>query len=377
MTRQPKSDILILVEDPGAANFVIDLPTALSRRGLGVHLMSGGVATAYLAQYGVATGRLPPCAGLDDLIAKVSPRLVAIGTAEDPDCAGLQLAALARERGIPTIGLVDASTNLTHRFRGRTDNPLEFCPDTVIVPDERARAGLLALGLRHERIFISGHPHWDYVRSAGRRMRDERRDAVRQRLFAESLANRRVVVFVAELSDGLVPSEFERSAEYSLTGTRSSRGRTEIVIEELLLALEPIRSEVYLILRLHPKNEATDFPAHRALFDTVSRDEPAFDLLYAADAVVGMTSMMLIEAALLDRPTLAILPRAVESEWLPTTVAGVTPYAVTRVDVADKIVELMVEKPKVNQTLLQDLFPLGAMDRVADVFETLVLPGQL
>jgi hypothetical protein len=373
MTSQ-KSDILILVEDPGAANFVIELPTALGRRGLRVHLASDGTATDYLAQRGVATDRLPPSADLENLIAKVSPRLVAIGTAEDPECAGLRLTALARERAIPTVGLIDASTNLAHRFRGRTDNPLQFSPDTVIVSDQQARDGLIALGLRHERIVVSGHPHWDYVRCAERRLRDLPRDAVRQGLFANALDNRRVLVFVAELSNGLVPSEFERSAEYSLTGTGSSRGRTEIVIEELLLALQPVRPSIYLVLRLHPKNETADFSSYRPAFDAVSKTEPPFDLLYAADAVVGMTSMMLVEAALLGRPTLAILPRAKEAEWLPTMAAGVTPYAATRADVGRKVIELLTNPPMVDRTQLDKLLPSGATDRVADAFEASISP---
>jgi hypothetical protein len=53
-------------------------------------------------------------------------------------------------------------------------------------------------------------------------------------------------------------------------------------------------------------------------------------MVFACDLVCGMTTMLLYEAALLGRPTLAILPRAVEGAWLPTIASGVTPAAITR-----------------------------------------------
>jgi hypothetical protein len=367
-----RSDVLILVEDPGAANFVAELPDVLARRGYQVHLATGGTATDYLAQRGIATEPLSPDSDLVPLIERTAPRLVLIGTAEHPDSVGLKLVALAAARRIPSVGVLDASTNLAHRFRGNGTDPLQYCPDTVIVPDSISHDGLVALGLAQDRIVLAGHPHWDYVRAAGRQLQSQDRAALRRRLFGAEVPDRRILVFAAEILGGLDPHQLRRTSAYSLIGTGGSIERSEIVMEELLHALAPLRSRVFLVLRLHPKNAPGDFAAHFAAFDTVSKTEPVLALLHAADAVVGMTSMLMIEAALLNRPTLAILPRAEEVQWLPTAATGVTPFATNRAEVEKNIAALVVSPRPPDAGVLERLFPPHALERVTAAVEQLL-----
>ena len=104
----------------------------------------------------------------------------------------------------------------------------------------------------------------------------------------------------------------------------------------------------------------------------MSRTEQALALLHAADAVVGMTSMLMIEAALLSRPTLAILPRAEEVHWLPTAAAGLTPYATSRVEVEKSIAGLVVSPRRPDPSALERLFPPHALERVAAAVERLL-----
>jgi hypothetical protein len=371
-----RCDVLILVEDPGAANFVAELPHILAERGYTVHLASSGIATEYLARRGLAIDPLPPKCDLEALVARKAPRLVAVGTAEDPDSLGLRLVALAAARHLPSVGMLDASTNLVHRFRGGSGNPLQFCPDTVIVPDRASYDGLIALGLADHRIVVAGHPHWDYVRTSGRRLRTEDRAILRRAMFGMELRDRRVLVFAAEVSGGLDPQQFQRTSEYLLTGGGDSCGRTEIVIEEFLRALAPLRDRTFLVLRLHPKNTPSDFSPYLTAFDAVSKMEPSIELLHAADAVIGMTSMLMIEAALLNRPTLAILPRVEEAAWLPTATAGVTPYATSRADVERKLSDLLLSPRPQDPAMLERLFPPGALERVAMTIEERLRRGK-
>jgi hypothetical protein len=370
--RARRSDVLILVEDPGAANFIAELPDLLARRSYKVRLATVGVATDYLAQRGVVTERLSPNFDIDAMIERTAPRLILIGTSEDPDSIGLKLVALAAAMRIPSVGILDASTNLAHRFRGNSTNPLQYCPDTVIVPDSASHDGLVALGLAADRVLVAGHPHWDYVRATGRQLQNQDRVALRRAMFGAEVPDRRVLVFAAEILGGLDPNQLRRTSAYSLTGTADGAERTEIVIEEFLHALIPLRSQVFLVLRLHPKNAPDDFAAHFAAFDSISKIEPALTLLHAADAVVGMTSMLMIEAALLKRPTLAILPRAEEAQWLPTTAAGVTPYATSRAEVEKRISDLVANPRPPDFNALERLFPPHALERVAAAIEQIL-----
>jgi len=371
-----RPDVLIFVEDPGAANFVTDLPRELCERGYTVHLASYGKATSHLTQRGIASNPLPVGVDVEAFAKQFAPRLLAVGTAENPDSIGLRLIAIARSLGIRSVAMVDASTNLDFRFRGRSANALAFCPDIVMVPDNIGRDHLVRIGLDQGRVVVTGHPHWDHVRSAYRYLRQQGRDDWRRRLFGVSVPERIVVLFAAETSSGLNCRQFQRADDYSLAGDRDSLGRTEIVIEELLIAAAPWRREIHLILRLHPSQAQHDLSAYYRDFDGVSRSGTSLEAVYASDVVVGMTSMLMVEAALMDRPTLAILPRASEAAWLPTIAAGVTPYATSRLEVAQQLEHLLKCRSRPNPSSLDQLCPRGALKCAAAIFERLLREGR-
>jgi hypothetical protein len=370
-----KSDIVIVVEDPGAANFVAELPHLLRQRGRRVHLLAGGAAVPHLRKLNVIAE--PLADDPDAVLTTLSPCLLAIGTAEDPDSFGLGLVAAARARAIPTVGLVDSSTHLEFRFRGHSDNPLKFLPDTVIVPDSLSQNGFARLGVARKRIVVAGHPHWDLVRTTYRSLEQTDRAELRARLFKLPDKRRKVMLFAAEISTGMSPGQFQRSEEYTLTGRGTRRGRTEIVIEEFLGAVAPRRSELSLVLRLHPKQAPSDLSAYRLEFDFVSQSEASLEVVFASDMVVGMTSMLMMEAALMQRPTLAILPRAREAGWLPTIAAGITRCATTRGAVSEKVTALIDYPQRPEAVALDGLFPPGASQRVADTLDALLTPTRM
>ena len=324
-------EILIFVEDPGAANYVADLPEQLTGQGLSTRLLSAASATDYLAQRGIQSESLSSAPSLFPFSFSLAPLLI-VGTSENLDTFGLELIDRCREAGGVSVGVVDAFANAAYRFRGRTTNPLAHAPDWLLVPDVWTRDAFIALNFLTDHIVICGHPHYDAVRTEEKRMEGIGRIALRQKWLPDAEANRPIVVFVAEISDGMERAQFQRSPDYTLHGRGGNDGRTEIVIEELLDATAQMQPRPYLVLRLHPKNTPKEFARYANCFDLISGGGSPLELVYSADAVVGMTSMLLLEAALLQRPTLAVLPRAVERDWLPTLRSSLTPCATTRAE---------------------------------------------
>lgn len=359
--------VLVFVEDPGAANGVIGLPRALRARAVDVHVVATGVAETYLDGKLDQIERLASGVSADALLDRERPTAVLVGTSENPDTLGLALVDAARRRGVPTVGFVDALANAEHRFRGRADAPLAHCPELVLVPDSWTKDAFTALGLAAERVGVTGHPLYDAVLARAAELEREGKDAVRARAFPNAPHDVRVVTFASEISTGLDPAQFQRSPAYTLHGRGTRHGRTEIVLEELAAALCELHPRPYFVLRLHPKNTLEELGALVAEADHVSREGPALDVAYASDLVAGMTSTILLEAALLGRPTLSIVPRALERDWLPTTRSGITRAATTREELRS---ELRAWTGRPNEPV-RAFATAGALDRMADVLAEL------
>lgn len=323
-------DFLFYVEDPGAANCAAELPDALDVRGWRAELFADGHASAYLLSR--RTGFTPWTIERTAVqrIAERQPRAVVVGTSENPDSPGLALIRVARSYGIPSVGLVDAASNAAHRFRGRSEEPLHSAPDWLVVPDEATRRAYLDLGFPDSQIVLCGHPHYDWVVAARLGLEQRGCDAVRRSVFPGVRANQKVVVFAAELSSGLGAEQFRRNSEYTLHGDGSSDLRTDVVLQEFLQALEKIPPRPYLVLRLHPKNRPEEFAAYSQRFDAISSGGNTLEVVFAADLVVGMTTMLLLEACLLGRPALSVIPRSTEMDWQPAIGMGLLPCVWTR-----------------------------------------------
>ncbi|MBT8003942.1 MAG: hypothetical protein HN578_13605 [Rhodospirillales bacterium] len=359
------TEILIFVEDPGAANCVTRLPSALEDLSIGTSLFAAGTAVGYLGQQGIAFTELPEGSTAASLLDNASPKLVLVGTSEDPDTFGLQLVAPAQERGIPTVGIVDGPANPQHRFRGRGDAPLHHVPDFLIVPTDPLKKTFVQLGHGQENIFIGGHPHYDAIKEKRGALREIGRAALRKKILPEISDERPLIVFAAEISDGLDPTQFQRSADYTLRGRGQSDLRTNIVLEELLDSLNTLGPKPYMVLRLHPKNTRQEYSVYASEIDHISDSGSPLDVCFAADLVVGMTSILLIEAAILGRPTLSIIPRDVEKNWLDSIELGLTKVATSRDELHQAISQFMKDWPKETDNRVDEVINFGSTDRIA------------
>lgn len=366
------TDVLIFVEDPGAANYLAQLPAALAGRGWFVKVLADGYAREHLIQLGMHPEAVQHPVAPRRILTSVNPRVLMVGTASNPDTLGLALVAEARLAKIESIGVVDASMSLDHRFRGQSDKPLAYAPDWLFVVDESTRAAYVTLGYPAERIIVCGHPHYDYMRTVRKKLENEGQNAIRQRVLPGVSKERKVVIFATECSARLYRLQTDSLADYTLVGRETGKGRTEVVLEEFLDAVQLVRPRPYLVLRLHPKDILEDYIEYVNEFDLVSSSGSPFELLYAADLVVGLTTMLMLEAALLGKLTLSIVPRAVEMDWLPSVRAGITPCVTTRKQLRTALVDLLCDSSHMPCANVDDVIPFGSLQRVVDFTERLL-----
>lgn len=359
------SRAVVLVEDPGAANYAAELPEALGTRGVDATLLAIGPALEFLERRGSAPFADAGDADPEAILERHRPSLVVVGTSENPRSPTLELVRVCRERGIPTVGIVDSPAASELRFRGTTSDPLAYAPDWILVPDPWTKSHYVDLGHPEARVVACGHPHYDFVRAFGERTR-EAQAQIRAAIFPAAAPERRIVVFAADLSTGLDPADYRRSPEYTLDGRGESTGRTEVVLEEFLDAMAPHRDRTHCVMRLHPKHDVADLQAYVGEFDQVSQAEPSLDVLVGADAAVGMTTMLLIEALLLRRPTLSIVPRELERGWIATTQYGLTPCVSTRSAVREEVARLVEGAPLPDEERVEAVLPRDSLARTAD-----------
>lgn len=316
---------MLYCEDPGAANFMVGLPARLSKSGLAATLYASGAASDFLVQRGESVAQLAA-----NVLDGVS--LIAVGTSENPESPAFALVVEARQRGIPSVGIVDTEANAPFRFRGQSDDPLAFVPDRLAVADEATAAAFRSLGFPAARIDVCGHPHFDRAIAARRQLEARGRAAVRAEVVPAAGA-RPVVTFLAEQPLSLDPAGTVDADETAFPGPR--RRRVDAVLDSVIAALRGLDGPPYLVLRLHPKNTREEFAVFAGRVDLVSAGGDPLPLLFCADLVVGLTTALLAEAAVLGRPVLPVAACAGDRDWLPRPLRdGRRPIAESAADVS-------------------------------------------
>ena len=362
-------DLLFFVEDPNAAGYVALLLPELAKRGRSTQLCAASVAADFLRARGIDFLECGPLTDAGTLLDQKRPKCVVVGTAENPDTLGLNLIAAARMRGIASIGFVDSRMNSEYRFRGRTNDPLAYAPDWLLAPDEWTLNAFVSLGFPQDHIEVCEHPQYDVVRDLARQWSRTGRAAFRGRIFPDLAPQRKIFVFVSDgsLRYDLLPSP--SLVGYTLEGRGVNKGRTNIVLEEVLDAMIDTNPRPYFVLRLHPTDNVSDYAEYRNEIDRISCDGSALELVYASDVIVGMTSALLLEAKLLGKQILSIVPRETERDWLPGIESGTIPCASSREQLKQSLEYLLRDEIRLSPIINYPEIDRGAICQNVDYID--------
>lgn len=349
--------ILLYADDPGGCNYLAPLAKALAGRAESHVLLVASSLQKYAADRGMNVQVRPVDSSAQALLNGVD--LLIVGTSEDPMCFAHELVTEARQASVPSLGVIDMNVNADRRFRADTSDPLAFAPDWLAVSDALAAESFRRLGFPPERVLVCGHPHFDEVRARRANLSTQERGALRVRVFGDDPADRPIWVFLAEGVDQLSPAESHRSAQYTLTGRGTSDFRGAIVLQEVLDAARDIQPRPWVVLRLHPKSRDADFASVAGEIDLVSREGDPLPLIGVADLVIGMSTMLLVEAYLLGCAHLSVLPRTCERQWLFTLESGMTHVVFTRESLRKALTQ-----DAAAMVPIKDELPSGATNRL-------------
>lgn len=344
-----KKKIYTFLEDPGAANYVINLRQKLRYKGINLFLHIGGRAVSYLHDRNIKI----------DYVGKNTEHikrmllecgLVLVGTSENKDSQAFQIIDSAKELNLRTVGIVDAPTSVKSRFKGRTDNPLYYCPDIILCSHIETKQAYLKLGINKDDLHLVRHPLYDHVLDYKEVLKAG--DFVKQRLelFGQEVANRKIIVFLSEISDGLNSEDFKKNKDYTLSADAALSRRTEVVLDAILTEIHPYLEDVYFVIRLHPKDSKSTYRnfEHKVnLFHSAGSPLP---IIYHADLIIGMTSNLLSEAALLDKKVISVVPKKAETAWLPSAVDPPISQVWTRQDLRKLLDEYFMSNSNVKHS---------------------------
>jgi hypothetical protein len=254
---------------------------------------------------------------VEPLLDSPDLRLLLVGTSLNGTDLEKVLVRAARRRGLASLALLDFWSNYAARFSDASGR-LDCVPDRIAVMDEAARDALVLAGVEPRRVVITGHPGFDWLALRRQQFDAGIRDRMRRK-FSSNIKDLQVL-FVSQPLRGLYGAD---------AGSPTYLGYDErLVLGLLVAALERIALDtgrsMSLIVRPHPRESLAGFADFRsqAVRLSVSRDDEGPEIALSSDLVVGMTSMLLVEALQLGCRVVSLQPGRLGQEVFPAEVAA-------------------------------------------------------
>lgn len=273
--------IALAAHDPGGAAVLAAAAPALRARGHGLLWLPAGPAGRLWREAGEYVPAAIDHAAAAAALERESPTLLLTGTSF---FEGFERAlwSVGRKFRIPSLAVLDSWTNIELRF-APAEGPAEQ-PDALGVIDDDTRAQIAAAGWCRARIFVVGQPHLA--------ARTER--LIRRRKNRPGGSAKRIVFFSEPIIE-----DFGRDA----------RGFTQFEVATLAAQALAGSPGVVLDVKPHPREAESgwrDWLARAPNARLAAEDTET--LLAAADGILGMTTMVLIEATLAGIPALSLQP---------------------------------------------------------------------
>lgn len=334
----PSSRVLVVCEDAGAAAGIAPVAARLRDRDGLRGIVIGGASKAEFERWGLPNRVVSDARAVQAAVDDADAHDIVL-TGSSPWGARLEAHAVlaARHRSLRVVTFVDYWSNYRPRLSFPGDSGLELVPDRLVVVDERMKREVVALGVDGSRVVATGSPAFDRLWSR----RDPTPGAGEGALFLSQ------------------PIE-------ALYGT--TLGYTE---KTTLAALAPrlSRSRTRLVVRPHPREDRdalASFVAGLPCDARIETDGDVEDAILRARVVVGMTTMGLVMAALLGRPTASFQLGVSEPLELPTIGLGATKLA-TAEETIDAVWSDLLDGPGAAPRFSDEAWRPGATERLLEL----------
>ncbi len=254
---------LFLANDPGGMDAVFPVYDELSKRDdITVKLMLAGRTAELKSQYRFSEKQIIEY--IDECISEGREFILVTGTSWN-SVVEAEAIERCRASGIKTVSILDYWSNYRRRFSYKDGF---IYPDQLFVMDEMAFNEAVKDGVPSEIMKITGNPGLDY--------------------YAKIRSNSKKVLFMSQPLS-VINKEYEGYDEF-------------VVMEDLLKACRELGIKAHV--KCHPK----DTEKFRETYSSISVEGELEKLVQDYDAVVGMTTMGLLQCSLMGVPVISYEP---------------------------------------------------------------------
>lgn len=190
----------------------------------------------------------------------------------------------AKQKNIPTIAFLDQWQNYAVRFSGIDKNEyLKYQPDIINCINNIAKQEMIKLGFNSKKLLELGHPYLSQLQD---NVIDK--DTILKTLKLNT--TNKIVLFISEAI----------AENYGNT-----RGYTQYNTIDFLLSNKEFIKDKQIIIKLHPKDDISKYQKYKNHI-LIQNEYSSLEMISISDYVIGMTSIMLIEAYILNKCVLSI-----------------------------------------------------------------------
>ena len=321
MSKEYLPKIVVICGDPGGANAIVPVIKQLHSEKKGqILFFAYRQAIDIMLKNDIAFSALNEKISdsvILELLRRNRPAIVVTGTSFDPIGLEIKFIHAARILKIPCLSILDHWCLYSLRFSGENGDQ-KYIPDKIAIMDEIAFCEMVAEGFHPDTLVITGHPAFDALTEYKLHFTNEKRQMIRSGFPVHS--NELFIVFLSE-PISQIWGEDESDPKFV--------GYTEkSVLTNLVAVLEQISQDcnkpIVLLIRPHPREKTGAYQkiTSNTIRIIISDNDNPREIVMASDLVIGMTTVLLVEACYLGCIVVSIQPGLRVKDDLPTNKNG-------------------------------------------------------
>lgn len=303
--------IMFFAHDPGGANAIAPLLQSVDPR----HEL-------IVKAKGPALSILENAQEFNNDLTNIMPDLIITGTSAN-DFTEKELWKEASKLNIKTMAILDHWCNYGIRFSkyglkdiDKFDQSCDFLPDYIIVMDEYAKQEMVKEGVPSNIIYPLGNPHFKSLKDSFEKLNV---DNLRKTLLEDK---EKLVVWASEP----YIEDYGQGME----------------LECLKDIIKIIPNNAQLIIKPHPKESENKFKEFTNL--KIIKNVSSQQIIKAADLVLSMTSMFLIESIIAGKPTLSYQKNQTDKNKFILTKIGALPFISDIINLRKEVYKILTNE---------------------------------